>query len=74
MKPEVNSIQDVKSIAVPGRGSSADILVREYLAAHGLKPDVDVSLQYLTTATMLPAFLSGQVDAVCLVERVIMRL
>lgn len=63
VKPEVNSIQDVKSIAVPGRGSDADVLVREYLTQHGLTPEVDVSLQYLTIPTMLPAFLSGQVDA-----------
>jgi ABC-type nitrate/sulfonate/bicarbonate transport system substrate-binding protein len=66
VRPEVNSIQDVKSIAVPGRGSSADVLSREYLIQHGLKPDVDVSFQYLSQPTLLPALLSRQVDAIAL--------
>ena len=63
VKPEVNSIQEVKSVAIPGRGTAGDLLMREYLVAHGVKPDVDVSLQYLAIPTMLPAFLAGQVDA-----------
>jgi len=63
VKPEVNSIQDVKSVAVPGRGSAADFMTRKYLLKHGLEPDVDVSIQYLAITTMLPAFLAGQVDA-----------
>lgn len=64
VRPEVNSIEEIESIAAPGRGSDGDVLIREYLLAHGLEPDVDVSLQYLAIPTTLPAFLSGQVDAI----------
>ena len=64
VKAEVNSIQDVKSVAIPGRGSAADVMTREYLLQHGLEPDVDVSFQYLAIPTTLPALLAGEVDGI----------
>jgi ABC-type nitrate/sulfonate/bicarbonate transport system substrate-binding protein len=63
VKPEINSIQEVKSIAVSGRGAAGDVLLREYLLQHGLTPEVDVALTYTAVPATLPAFLSGQVDA-----------
>lgn len=69
-RPGIESIQDVKSIAVGhGRGTGGHILVTEYLLRHGIKPE-DVSIRFMDMAALAPALLEGQVDAAVVSARI----
>jgi len=67
VKPEIESIYNVTSLAMPhARGGSSDSLTREYLLSYGLTPDVDVTIRYMDHPALLPALLAGEVDAATL--------
>lgn len=59
----LHSVEDLrgKTLTLFGRGLTPDITVREILLAAGLKPDVDVTLEYLDSSSVLaPSIIAGK--------------
>jgi ABC-type nitrate/sulfonate/bicarbonate transport system substrate-binding protein len=73
-RPGIDTLQDVKTIAVPSRGDSHDILTRIALQRHGLQPDIDVTFVYVGMPGTLPALMTGDVDAAIVVPNMLFQI
>lgn len=68
--PELTSVADLKgkTIAIPSRFSTHNILLQKSLQEHGIKPDSDVKLIDMSPPEMVNALATGKVDAFIVAE------
>jgi NitT/TauT family transport system substrate-binding protein len=70
LSPEINSIADLKgkTIAIPSRFSTHNLLLQKSLLEYGIKPDADVKLLDMAPPEMVNALATGKVDAFIVAE------
>ncbi len=68
--PELNSIEDLrgKTIAIPSRFSTHNILIHKLLTDKGINPNADVKLLDMSPPEMVNALSTGKVDAFIVAE------
>ena len=68
--PDITKAENLKgkTIAIPSRFSTHNILIRKYLAEHGLDAEKDVKLLEMAPPEMVNALATGKVDAFIVAE------
>ncbi|MBI5791481.1 MAG: ABC transporter substrate-binding protein [Rhodocyclales bacterium] len=69
-RPEINSVDDLKgkTIAIPSRFSTHNLLIHKILADKGIDPDKDVKLIDMAPPEMVNALATGRIDAFIVAE------
>lgn len=68
--PEINDVQDLKgkTIAIPSRFSTHNILLQKLLTEKGIDPEKDVKLLDMSPPEMVNALATGKIDAYIVAE------